>query len=136
MASNTDFFDYDTDFFDYERIEDLPNKDSQNFYTETKTVLIKFIFEGYFDEADNGLAFLVKADAVKKMYCGLKNEGKDTDFHDFLMWVSIGHLSKYEGRASQIIRGSPEWNKFADVYITIRLLRMIVRNDPIPFFLK
>jgi hypothetical protein len=125
---------FNTDFFDYERFEDLPDKDVQKLYTETKTVVINFIFEGYFDEADNGVAFIVKADDVIKSYNMIMNEGKD--FHDFMMWVSMNYLSKYEGRASQIIPGSDEWEKFADVYITIRLLRMIVRNDPIPFFFK
>ena len=125
---------FNTDFFDYERFEDLPDKDVQKLYTETKTVVINFIFEGYFDEADNGVAFIVKADDVIKSYNMIMNEGKD--FHDFMMWVSMQYLSKYEGRASQIIPGSDEWEKFADVYITIRLLRMIVRNDPIPFFFK
>jgi hypothetical protein len=125
---------FNTDCFDYERIEDLPNKDTQDIYTETKTVIINFIFDGYFDEVDDEMVFLVKADDVKKSYNMIMNEEKD--FHDFMMWVSMQYLSKYEGRASRIIPGSDEWEKFADVYITIRLIRMIVRNDPIPFFLK
>jgi len=127
---------FNTDFFDYKNIEDLPNKDAQNFYTETKTVVINFTLLGYFDEADNGVAFMVKADDVKKIYCMIKNEDKNKGFTDFLIWTSMEHLSQYKGRASQIVPGSDEWEKFADVYITLRLLKMVIRNDPIPFFLK
>ena len=127
---------FNTDCFDYERIEDLPNKDTQNFYNETKTVVINFTILGYFDEADDGVAFMVKADDVKKIYRMLKNEDLSNGFHDFIIWTSMEYLSQYKGKASQIIVGSDEWEKFADVYITIRLLKMIVRNDPIPFFLK
>ena len=121
------------DFMTFANIESVP-KNYRNMFLKTGLVKIKFDLPHYFDEAP--VFIMIEVSEVKKLYRMIKDEDETAGFNDFLIWTSMEELTKYKGRASQINRESEEWTHFVDIFMTLRLLKMVIRNDPIPFFLK